>query len=182
MRLRRSVGERVIEKKKYDDFGRTRFRYFSAKDSRLPNNANEQGIVLKVEQRTSNLATVEGSTILTGDGGAPTWKHGILNDYSKEDVSCDILLAAHHGSISFFDDPDNSRYYYTQHIKAINPALVIVSVGNNSYGHPDNKALELYKKDSTGSNKGNKLYRTDQKGTMKLTLDNGGGWNLSINQ
>ena len=60
--------------------------------------------------------------------------------------------------------------------------MSIISVGENSYGHPDEDALNLYEKYSSGSNKGNKVYRTDQQGTMKLTLKSGGGWSLSINQ
>ena len=182
MRLRRTVGEMVIEKKTYKDYGRTRFRYFSAKDARLPSNANEQGIVLKVEQRTSDMNTVQGSTILTGDCGVPTWRDGILKDYSAAEISCDILLAAHHGSITFFDNPGNNQYYYTEQIRAIKPDMVVVSVGNNSYGHPDSKALELYKKYSNGSNTGNKIRRTDRDGTMKLVLKSLGGWNLTVNQ
>ena len=182
MRLRQLVGGKVIEKQKYRDFGRTRFRYLSAQDSRLPSNANAQGIVLKVEQRTSNLSTVEGSTILTGDSDAATWKYGILKDYSAGDVSCNILLAGHHGSITFFEDPANEKQYYIGHMKAMAPSMVVVSVGKNSYGHPDRNALALYEKHSRGSNKGNKVYRTDQQGTMKLTLTAGGSWNLTINQ
>ena len=182
MRLRRSVGARVIEKHNRKDFGRTRFRYLSAKDSRLPSNANEQGIVMKIEQLTPDKATIEGSTVLTGDGGAATWKNGIMKDYSTSNVSCNILLAAHHGSISFFDDPDDDNYYYTSHIKAMKPDMVIVSVGENSYGHPDKKALELYEKYSSGSERGDKLFRTDQQGTMKLILKAGGGCSLQKNQ
>ena len=49
MRLRRAVGATEIQKQTRRDFGRTRFRYLSATDSRLPKNANAQGIVLKVE-------------------------------------------------------------------------------------------------------------------------------------
>ena len=182
MRLRRAVGERVIEKRKREDYGRTRFRYLSAQDNRLPRNANAQGIVLKVEQRTPDRSRVEGSTILTGDSDAATWKYGVLRDYSAEDVSCGMLLAAHHGSITFFEDPDDEKKYYVGHVKAMTPDMVIVSVGKNSYGHPDSKALELYKKYSRGSNKGHKLYRTDQQGTMKLLLKAGGSWSLSVNQ
>lgn len=182
MRLRRSVGYRVLEKHKFRNFGTTRLRYLSAKDDRLPSNANEQGIVLKVEQRTPDKSNIEGSTILTGDSGAATWKHGIMKDYATKDVSCDVLLAAHHGSITFFEDPDDDKYCYTQHMNSITPDIVIVSVGENSYGHPDSKALELYRKYSCGSKNDNKLFRTDQQGTMKLTLKAGGGWSINIHQ
>ena len=182
MRLRRKVGSKVIGKQKRWDFGNTRLRCLSAKDDRLSSNANAQGIVLKVEQRTSVKSTVEGSTILSGDCDAETWKYGILKDYRSTEVSCDILLGGHHGSITFFEDPDDDEKYYVGHMKAMSPAMSIISVGENSYGHPDEDALNLYEKYSSGSNKGNKVYRTDQQGTMKLTLKSGGGWSLSINQ
>ena len=182
MELRRSVGSVIIKKKTRNGFGRTRFRYLSAKDDRLPKEANEQGIVLKVEQLSADMKRVEGSTILTGDGGAPTWKYGIMKDYSSDDISCNILLAGHHGSITFFDDPADEKHYCTSHVAAMKPTMVVVSVGANSYGHPDNKALELYRKYAKGSSKGNKIYRTDKQGTIRLTLKTGGGWTLTPNQ
>ena len=179
MDLRRRVGSRAMEKQKYWDYGRTRFRYMSAQDSRLPKNANDQGIVLKVEHRASVGGTVQGSTMLTGDGSFATWKDGILKDYSVEDLSCEILMAGHHGSLDFFDDPSDSRAYYIAHIRAMNPAMTVVSVGPNSYGHPDETALRLYRKHSRGSNQGNKILRTDVKGTIKLILKDDGGWSIS---
>ncbi len=182
MRLRRRVGSRVIERKKREDFGRTRFRYLSAQDDRLPKNANAQGIVLKVEQRSVDMSAVKGSTILTGDSDAAAWKYGIMRDYSASDLSCDILLAGHHGSISFFADPADEGHHYVAHMKAMHPAMTIVSVGKNPYGHPDKTALGLYEKYSTGSNAGHKVYRTDQKHTVKLVLKDGGGSVLSTNQ
>ena len=181
MRLRRSIGVYVVEKKRRRNFGRTRLRFLSAKDSRLPGDANDQGIVLKVEQLTSDKSAAQSSTILTGDGSFATWKDGILKDYSAQELSSDILMAAHHGSLDFFDDP-SSRQYFVKHIEAIKPAMSLVSVGPNSYGHPDETALRLYRQHSSGSNKGNKVYRTDRQHTMKLTLKAGGGFNLKINQ
>ena len=181
MRLRRDVGNRTIEKKTRDDCGYTRLRYMSARDSRLPSDANDQGIVIKIEELNGARTRSIGSTLLPGDSSYATWKDGILKDYAASDVSCDILMAAHHGSLDFFDDP-NSRYYYEDHIKAIKPAMVVVSVGNNNYGHPDSKALELYRKHATGSQQGNKIYRSDQQHTMKLVLKSEGDWSLSPNQ
>ena len=66
MRLRNDVGSRIIEKQTKYDYGRTRLRFLSAKDDRLPNNANDQGLVLKVEQRNPDMSRVMASTILTG--------------------------------------------------------------------------------------------------------------------
>ncbi len=182
MGLRRTVGSKIIEKQIYQDFGRTRFRYMSAQDDRLPGNANAQGIVIKVEHRSANGDRTLGSAMLTGDSEAQTWRHGIMADYKKSDVSSSILMAAHHGSISFFDDPDDEKHYYTAHMKAISPAMTVISVGVNNHGHPDEKAIEFYRKYSTGSDKGNKVFRTDTKGTMKLTLKDSSGWHLDTNQ
>lgn len=156
------MGITVNENMKYQDFGRTRFRYFSAQDNRFPGNANAQRIVVKLEQRTPSLSTVKGSTVLTGDSVAATWRYGILKDYATGDVSCVILLAGHYGSITFFDDYAHEEHYYTRQMKAMAPATTFVSEGKNPYGHPDNKALELYKKYLGGSDKRNKVYRTDQ--------------------
>ena len=182
MRLRRLVGGVVKERRKYKDFGRTRLRFLSAQDQRLPNNANAQGIVVKIEQLSPSTSTGKCGTIMTGDSDAATWKYGVMKDYSAQDLSCDILLASHHGSVTFFDDPADERNYYTSHIKAMNPAMAIVSVGKNSYGHPDSKAIELYEDHARGSDKGNKVYRTDDQGTMKLVLKDDGGWNLKVRQ
>jgi beta-lactamase superfamily II metal-dependent hydrolase len=181
MQLRRTVGAVVKEKQKRQDFGRTRFRFLSAQDTRLAKNANAQGIVLKVEHRSANLSAYQGSVMLTGDSDAETWRHGVQEDYDDSDLSCEILVAGHHGSITFFDDPGDKEHYYTRHVQAMSPDMTIVSVGKNSHGHPDAKAIELYKKYSSGSSKGNKLYRTDQKGNMRVELKDGGGWNLKIN-
>ena len=66
MQVRRSVGAREIEKQERDDFGTTRFRYLSAQDTRLPKNANDQGIVLKLEQCSPDLIGANNK----GSGGA----------------------------------------------------------------------------------------------------------------
>ena len=67
-------------------------------------------------------------------------------------------------------------------MQAIKPAMVVVSVGDNNFGHPDGKALKLYRKYATGSNKRNKVFRTDQQHSMKLVLKSAGGWSLNGNQ
>lgn len=177
MDLRRRVGSEEKKKLTRQDLGMTRLRYLSAKDERLEKNANAQGLVIKVEHW--NSSGVGSSTIFTGDCDAETWKYGILKDYLSSDVSASILMAGHHGSITFFDDPADSQYYYEEHMQAIKPAMTIVSVGDNGHGHPDKKALELYEKHSTGSNNGNKVFTTQDKGTMKLTLKDS-GWALNV--
>jgi len=177
MDLRRAVGSVEQKKLTRQDLGNTRLRYLSAKDDRLANNANAQGLVIKVEHRHGD--TCGSSTILTGDCDAETWRYGIMKDYQASEMSASILMGAHHGSITFFDDPADSQNYYTDHIKAIKPAMTIISVGDNTHGHPDKKALELYEMYSTGSNNGNKVFTTQEKGNMKLTLKDD-GWSLNV--
>ena len=102
----------------------------------------------------------------------------IMKQYETEEFRSSLLLGSHHGSITFFDDPADEAYYYTAHMKAISPAMTIISVGDNAHGHPDKKAVELYEKYSSGSDKGNKVCRTDKDGTIRVTLKDDGGWNL----
>ncbi|MFK5893852.1 MAG: hypothetical protein QM504_11585 [Pseudomonadota bacterium] len=179
MDLRRKVSSREKKKLTRQDLGMTRLRYLSAKDERLDKNANAQGLVIKVEHW--NKQDCGSSAILTGDCDAETWRYAIMEDYSSNDVEASILMGGHHGSITFFDDPADSKNYYTSHMTSINPAMTIISVGDNSHGHPDETALKLYKKYSLGSNKGNKVYTTQDKGTIKLTLKDD-GWSLDFVQ
>ncbi|WP_415912780.1 ComEC/Rec2 family competence protein [Neptuniibacter sp. QD37_11] len=177
MDLRRRVGNRVKKKKTREDLGMTRLRYLSAKDERLEKNANAQGLVIKVEHwNSSNCGS---SVILTGDCDAETWKSAIMQDYNEADVKASILMGAHHGSISFFDDPADDKYYYIGHIKAINPDMTIISVGDNAHGHPDSEAIDLYERYTQGSKQGNKVFTTQDKGTLKLTLKDQ-GWSLNV--
>ena len=177
MRLRRELKAYEIRKGFHMDLSWTRMLFLSTKDNRLPNNANDQGLVIKVEERNADMSRVLGSTMLTGDGSYAVWKDGIMKDYATGDVSCDILMAAHHGSLDFFDDSSGNRY--EAHVRSMSPAMTIISVGPNNYGHPDPTALRLYEKHSSGSGTGSKVLRTDRRGTMKLLLKSEGGWNLS---
>ena len=181
MRLRRELKQYEIAKGFCIDFRWTRLLFLSAKDNRRPDNANDQGLVLKVEERDVNLSRVLGSTILTGDGSSAVWRDGILKDYQTKDLSCNILMAAHHGSLDFFESLVKG-YYFADHIRAMAPALTVISVGLNSYDHPDPNAVKWYTEHSNGLDNGDKLYRTDRQHTVKLILRNEGGCHLYTNQ
>jgi beta-lactamase superfamily II metal-dependent hydrolase len=136
---------------------------------------NQQSAVLKFEYQGSSL-------MLGGDTDFHPWKGKILPHYPCGKVKCSIFLAPHHGSLTFFDDPSDPKYYYTDHMKALSPDMTLISVGPNVHGFPDPKAVELFEKYSRGSNRGNKVYTTEQQGTIKVVLEDDGGWSIRVNQ
>ncbi len=92
------------------------------------------------------------------------------------------MLASHHGSLSFFDDPDDAKNYYTDHIKKIDPFLTVYSVGDNDT-HPDDKAVKLYEKFSTGyGHNGIKTLKTNTEGSIKFIFKESGGSEYWIDQ
>src|SRR5208283_1875031 len=109
--------------------------------------ANDQSIVMKIEHGNRSL-------LLAGDTSFAPWKDKILPFYSDEKLGANILLGSHHGSLTFFDDPSDDKSYYTAHMKKIAPEMTLISVGPNSFDLPDDKAMELYAKFSSGSSKG----------------------------
>ena len=169
MFLRRKLLGPTIEAGKTRQIGSAVMRFMNAARHDTTD-VNDQSIVIKVE-------FLGNSALLASDTTFFPWKRNIVSFYGDR-LQSNILLAAHHGSLSFFDDPDD-RFYYTDHVEAIEPAMTIVSVGTNPHGLPDSNAINLYKKHSTGSNRGSKVYRTDRKGSVKLTFNGSGKWNLS---
>ncbi len=75
---------------------------------------------------------------------------------SGQTLKADVLKVGHHGS----------GYSSTSSfLKAVKPKYAIISVGNNSYGHPTSEAL--IRLDDIGA----KIYRTDEVGTVVVTTD-----------
>ena len=170
MDLRRQLGGKTIEPRTYEEVGDVTVRWMNGKEDWL-SGANDQSIVVKIEYGSSAL--------LAADTPHIPWEKKIVSFYDAK-LSADILLGAHHGSDTFFNDPPSDEY--EAHMRKIKPDMTLLSVGPNNHGLPDSNAIRLYKKHSNGSDSGNKLYRTDQQGNMKLTLKKAGGWSLSPNQ
>lgn len=181
MELRRTVGFVEVEPLKRWNFGKTILRVMNSKNDDLSDDPNAQSIVIKVQHVDAEEKNLS-SALLTGDTDAQTWRLSICEKYSKADLATDILLASHHGSISFFDDPSDEKNYYLAHLEAIAPSMTIISVGDNGHGHPDAKAVKFYETHSKGSSLGNKLKRTDEHGNIRLILKDEGGWTLSDKQ
>jgi len=117
--------------------------------------------------------------LFAGDTSYRPWEDKIIPYYAEEKIKSSLLLASHHGSDSFFE---RTKDYYTSHLRKIKPDMTFISVGDNSYGLPDKKAIELYTKYSNGSDKGNKLFRTDTHGNISFKLKGNGSWNVNHDQ
>ncbi len=108
------------------------------------------------------------SVLLTGDSSKVAWE-SIVKHYNTDGLlKADVLHASHHGSRTFFmkskgDDP------YTDHLDAIDPQSVVISVGaDNGYDHPHDDALNLY------DNGVREIYRTDEHLSVALTINEDG--------
>ena len=174
MDLNRQVGI-TKEPFKYEEIGDVLIRIMNGKNDDLNDDANDQSLVVKFEYGRSGI-------LIAGDTSFKPWKELILPKYSDEKLNTEVLVGSHHGSINFFDDPSDEKYYYVDHIKKINPAISIISVGDNVHNLPDQKAIDLYFKHSRGSNQDNKVFRTDEDGSIKLIVDSDGTWHLYKNQ
>lgn len=174
MDLRRRVESATIKPRTYRTIGTVVLRFMNGRDDQF-SDANDQSVVLKVEDSGS-------SALLAGDTSFLPWRDAILPYYEESKLKSSILLAAHHGSLTFFDDPQDTKNYYTAHIRKIAPEMTIISVGDNVHGLPDAKALAFCEKYSSGSKQGKRVFRTDREGNMKLTLKDDGSWSLNIRQ
>ena len=173
MRLRRSIPTKTIESRKFYTWGDAKYRCINAEWFDYID-ANQQSVVLKVEYRTPAC-----SVLFASDTDFRPWKEKILTNYSDDDLHTALLIAAHHGSVTFFDDPSDTANYYVDHIAKIKPAMTLISVGPNQHGLPDAKAIDLYAKYSTGSNQGHKVWTTEEKKNMLIQLKPEGGWSLT---
>lgn len=77
----------------------------------------------------------------------------------NQDIKSEILKVPHHGA--FNNDKNNVKNFLTK----VNPNISIISVGNNSYGHPNKNTLEILK------DLNSKILRTDTHGTINIICD-----------
>lgn len=103
------------------------------------------------ESCLSVLSTFGDYDILVTGDMAEREEERLLEIYDLPDV--ELLVAGHHGS----------RYSTGETLlKAVRPEMVVISVGENSYGHPTEETLERIR--AVGA----QVLRTDQNGTVTV--------------
>lgn len=113
---------------------------------------NNQSIVVKVTYGANSF-------IFAGDAEEEE-ENSIIRKYKG--LNCDVLKVAHHGSNS-----STSKAW----LNATKPTYAVISVGQNSYGHPTQNTIDKLTK------AGAIIYRTDLQGDITFTSD---GKKLSV--
>lgn len=93
--------------------------------------------------------------LITGDAGEAVERAFIS---SGADLSCDILKVGHHGSKT-----SSSAGF----LKAVSPGFAVISVGENSFGHPSEEVTGRLHAENIS------IYRTDVNGSVIFRFDNG---------
>lgn len=97
------------------------------------------------------------SGIFTGDINFKVEKQLLAAD--NRNLQAHLLKVSHHGS-----DKSTSREF----LAAVRPQVAVIEAGrNNRYGHPKPALLQRL------GEAGAKVYRTDQDGTVRMTLEDG---------
>ena len=90
--------------------------------------------------------------LITGDMGGST-EHLLVEQYDLPDI--EVLLVGHHGS----------KYSTSEELlEAVTPEVGVISVGENTYGHPTAEAMERM------TSRGMTLYRTDLQGNILIRV------------
>lgn len=120
-------------------------------DSTPQASVNDNSMVMRVHCMQTDI-------LFTGDiGFEAEWN--IIKSLPAELLKCDIIKVAHHGSKYSSSD---------QFYGVVKPKEAVICVGKNTFGHPSSDAMNRI------TNAGTKIYRTDQGGTVKITVDKEG--------
>lgn len=120
---------------------------------------NPDGIISGQEEKNgqsivARLDFGENSFLFMGDAEFET-EDDMIGD--GEDVDVDFLKVGHHGS---------KNATGVEFLKKATPEHSVISVGQNSYGHPTEETLERLK------NAGSGILRTDKHGTVNIVCEN----------
>lgn len=142
---RYGVDVTFIEKDASFAFGEAQLRLYSPVRGLFDQDENENGLAV--------LCTVgDFDFLVTGDMGRETEEALILQ---KDIPDVELMMVGHHGS-----NGSSSEEF----LAAVKPETAIISVGDNSYGHPTEGALQRFAKH------GVELYRTDLQGHVRVSV------------
>jgi competence protein ComEC len=113
-------------------------------ESAIDNN----GVVLRLD-----LGGV--SFLLAADIG---WEAEFELIAERDDLASTVLKVGHHGS-------DTSTT--PEFLAAVNPQVAVISVGENSFGHPSNEVIKRLEERLGAEN----VYRIDEQGTIEFITD-----------
>jgi competence protein ComEC len=100
------------------------------------------------------LTAPDFKALYTGDIGQST-ESRLVREY---DIDVDVLKVGHHGS----------RFSSSEEfLKEVSPAISVIEVGKNTYGHPTKAVLDRLAK------YGSQIFRTDTQGLIKVVFENG---------
>lgn len=118
------------------------------------NKLNHSSVVVRLDY-------IESSFLLMGDAESPD-EEKILENFMAGELEVDTLKAGHHGS----SDASSQEF-----LEAVNPEYAVISVGENSYGHPSLRTLRRMER------LGIVFFRTDEQGDVNFATD---GENIRI--
>lgn len=107
------------------------------------------------EQNTNSVGLAvqfgEFRALMTGDSETPETEGWLAQERADLRGPFQVYKSIHHGA----SNGDNAAW-----LANVRPQNVVISVGQNSYGHPTDSALRLYRQS------GARVYRTDRQGTV----------------
>ena len=112
-----------------------------------PETGNEGSMVLLIDSG-------EGARLLIAGDQSAQWMEGL------SELRAQVLKVNHHGGLNGTSGAL---------LRRVNPALSVISVGHNSYGHPKERVLELLNRAPS------RVMRTDQSGAVMVRKNESGG-------
>ncbi|PNY81505.1 ComEC/Rec2 family competence protein [Deinococcus koreensis] len=105
--------------------------------------------------------------LMTGDSERPETTAWLEQGRAELQGPFQLYKSIHHGAST----GDHAAW-----LAAVRPENVVISVGDNSYGHPTPATLALYR------HSGIRVYRTDQQGTVSFTARSDGSYRASTDR
>ena len=129
-------------------FGDAVLTVLSPLPNRIYDGLNDVSAVLRLTCGNNAAMFMADATIQT--------EEYMLFHYHRTDLAADVLKVGHHGSLS----SSSLRF-----LRVVSPALSVISVGPNEYGHPTGEVMLRL------ALVGSRILRTDEAPAVQITLD-----------